>query len=512
MSVCFLEQSIVEAWYNPPLPEPAFTIKSDGSIDPSTAPIHRDGDVYTFTGNIVGYTVIVEKDDLILDGGGYILRGYGSKGNFSLKGYADPVGILVMHQFGVTVRNMNISGFTYGIKLTGWSTLASGNITLENNLVEDNYYGVYLSGSWFTLLRNNRMNNNVRNFYVYDHVSVHPPALDIYINDIDSSNTVDGKPIIYWVNERGRTVPSNAGYVALVNCTDMTVQNLDLANNGQGVVLVSTTNSLITKNHIIDTDWGVFAHNSSNIVITENNLEINDIGIEFHDSLNSSILSNNLTRNRSGASLVGSQSIYFSGNSVTSNTGKGLWLNGLRNSTLEQNTITENNEAGVSSLDSHNNSLVANTITSNGYQGIKLWEDSSENTISENLITNNSVGLQLTGTPNNNTIYHNNFVNNTNHITTDSNAIWDNGKEGNYWDNYSGPDSDQDGIGDTPYVIDENNQDNYPLMEPVDIELILEYPHWTPLLLLMLMLTVAVAIYITRRESFQMRSQEVETG
>jgi parallel beta-helix repeat protein len=494
LSVYFPDWNIVEAIFIP-LPEPAFTIKSDGSIVPSTAPIHRDGDVYTFTDNIVGYTVIVEKDDIILDGGGYTLKGYGSEGNFTLKGYADPAGILIMNQFGVTVRNMKISGFTYGIQLTGWSTLASGNITLENNLVEDNYYGVYLSGSWFTVLRNNSMNNNVRNFYVYDYVSVLPPSPNIYINDIDSSNTVDGNPIIYWLNEQGKTVPSDAGYVALINCTNMTVQNLDLAHNGQGIVLVSTTDSLINKNHVIDTDWGIFAHNSSNIFITENNLESNDIGIEFHDSSNSSILSNNLARNRSGAGLVGSQNIYFSGNNITRNTGNGLWLNGLSNSTVEQNAITESNEAGVSLLDSHNNSLIANTITSNGYYGIKLWEGSSENTICENLIANNRWGLQLTGTPNNNIIYHNDFVNNTNHVETDdSNGVWDNGEEGNYWDNYRGLDSDEDGIGDTPFYINENSIDHHPLMEPYIIP---EFPSWI-ILPLVLTVTIVVAIYKKR--------------
>ncbi len=42
--------------------------------------------------------------------------------------------------------------------------------------------------------------------------------------------------------------------------------------------------------------------------------------------------------------------------------------------------------------------------------------------------------------------------------------IWDNGTVGNFWSDYYGADNNGDGIGDTPYVIDENNQDNYPLM------------------------------------------------
>jgi hypothetical protein len=41
---------------------------------------------------------------------------------------------------------------------------------------------------------------------------------------------------------------------------------------------------------------------------------------------------------------------------------------------------------------------------------------------------------------------------------------WDNGAMGNYWSDYSGVDQNNDGIGDTPYVIDENNKDSYPLM------------------------------------------------
>ena len=497
--VCFPVCHIVEAnpFTNIPLPEPAFVIRSDGSIDPSSAPIHRDGDIYTFTDNIVGYTIIVEKDDIILDGGGYTLKGYGSEGNFSLKGYADPTGILIMQQNGVTVRNMKISGFSYGIKITNLFSLACTNNILENNLVTDNYYGVYMSGSWYTVLRNNSLNNNVRNFYVYDFVSVLPPASDIYVNDIDSSNTINGNPIIYWVNEQGKTVPSDAGYVALVNCTNMTVQNLDLAHNGQGIVLVSTIDSLITQNHVTDSDWGIFAHNCSSIAITENKLESNDFGIEFHDSSNSSILSNNLARNRSGVSLVGSQNIYFLGNNITRNMGNGMWLSGLRNSTVEQNIITESDEDGVSVYDSYNNTIVGNTITSSGYYGIKLWEGSSENIISENLIANNRWGLQLAGTPNNNIIYHNDFVNNTNHVETDdSNGIWDNGEEGNYWDDYAGVDNNSDGVGDTTYVIDENNQDNYPLMNQFIIP---EFPTW---IILPLFLIAALLVVVIRKKMF----------
>jgi hypothetical protein len=50
--------------------------------------------------------------------------------------------------------------------------------------------------------------------------------------------------------------------------------------------------------------------------------------------------------------------------------------------------------------------------------------------------------------------------------TNPNSSIWNNSCEGNYWSDYNGTDLDGDGIGDTPYIINSNNQDNYPLMHP----------------------------------------------
>ena len=91
-----------------------------------------------------------------------------------------------------------------------------------------------------------------------------------------------------------------------------------------------------------------------------------------------------------------------------------------------------------------------------------------------NNITNSGSGIALRFS-NYNTFSLNNFIDNTNHVSDShysqegedgiwvSVNFWDNDVVGNYWSNYAGVDSNGDGIGDTPYIMDEYNQDNFPL-------------------------------------------------
>ena len=76
--------------------------------------------------------------------------------------------------------------------------------------------------------------------------------------------------------------------------------------------------------------------------------------------------------------------------------------------------------------------------------------------------------------PLNLTVSHNSFYKNIRQLggclcQGQSNAsepihTWDDGREGNYWSDYNGTDVNSDGIGDTPYVFDVQNEDRYPLM------------------------------------------------
>ena len=60
-------------------------IMADGSISPSTAPIHLEGALYTLLGNISD-TIVVERSNIVIDGNGYTLEGNGAEDGFLLEG------------------------------------------------------------------------------------------------------------------------------------------------------------------------------------------------------------------------------------------------------------------------------------------------------------------------------------------------------------------------------------------------------------------------------------------
>jgi parallel beta-helix repeat protein len=405
----------------------AIYIRADGNVD-GIDKIQREGNVYTFTDNIY-CPIVVEKDDVLVDGAGYSLQGTGIGAGINLTG-----------RINVTVKNIEISNFFYGIYLN-----SSLNNNLSNNIIQANFYGIYLSASsnntivgcnitenessgvwlrcsssndinenritgngqdgiWLScssdnnrvsgnivianvygiriddysnnILRNNELIDNECNFGVFGSL------LPEFIQDIDESNTVNGKPVYYWVNRQDVAVPLDAGYVALVNCSGITVQNLNLSNNGQGLLLASTAESSITQNNITGNVHGIYMCGSAN------------------------------------------------------------------------NTVTGNN------------------ITKNLANGIYLYYSQ------------------------NNMFFHNNFIDNTNPVydVGEPSNSWDNGVEGNHWSNYeekypNSTELDSSGIWNTPYVLDGNNQDNYPLANAIP-----EFPSWT-ILPLLLVASFAAIIY-----------------
>ena len=80
---------------------------------------------------------------------------------------------------------------------------------------------------------------------------------------------------------------------------------------------------------------------------------------------------------------------------------------------------------------------------------------------------NNQKGLFFCCGGANNIAYNNCFIKNTDwHAQDDEDNTWDNGKIGNYWDDYTGPDANGDGVGDTSYQVNGGSSERFPLMQP----------------------------------------------
>lgn len=92
------------------------------------------------------------------------------------------------------------------------------------------------------------------------------------------------------------------------------------------------------------------------------------------------------------------------------------------------------------------------------------------NNIYGNNFYNNQKGIEITGRERSNNIYQNNFIGNQlNAFDPTENNFWydTNNMIGNYWDDYTGEDTDNNGIGDTPYYIPgDKTADMYPLINP----------------------------------------------
>jgi len=306
-------------------------------------------------------------------------------------------------------NNVVTANRVYGVHL--WDT---SNDTLTDNVVSNNYDGIIIESCSNAILRSNTASGNIWNF------GVGGVELSHFVHDIDASNKVEGKSIQFLVNRKDVVIDSSwdVGCLCLVNSTNVTVKDLTLTiGNWHGIKFAYTKDSRIENVTISRTSYAIdFSYSPNNTLI--NSVISNRMGIRLRDS---------------------------SGNAIINNSISNTWH-------------------AVSFFYSSNNTITNNYINNNGY-GIWLY-DSSDNKI-----------------------YHNNFVENTQHIYDSSIEcpeyplsinIWDDGypSGGNYWSDYAGADlcngpyqneTGSDGIGDSPYVIDADNRDNYPLMSP-----------WTP--------------------------------
>jgi len=336
---------------------------------------------------------------------------------------------------------VNISHFT--IKNSGSNQgnavvkVNSGNSIITDNIISDGEIGIFV--------------NNSDNNLIYDNI--------IESNDDDGIklNQSDNNDITY------NTVTDNANGMFLYSSSDNTIDNNAVQDNDvNGIFLNETSNNndIISNNFSGNTQSGIYLNDHCNYnIISTNQIHSNgDSGIRLENSSINTLNSNN---------------------PINSNTNYGIMIVGSSN-IVQSNVVKYNEEHGMFLFADDNNTISDNTISGNTHDGIRLY-NSTEDSIYGNEISGNSgYGAYLDFFTKSNQVCNNKFYDNTHNAYDKSigqNNSWNISKTsvtniiggpylgGNYWDGYTGLDSDKDGLGDSSYTIYGNNKDYLPLID-----------------------------------------------
>lgn len=238
------------------------------------------------------------------------------------------------------------------------------------------------------------------------------------------------------------------------------ISNFTIGWGAVGIDMQNSNGNRIINNIIKENTNGATGSIYTDTIYENNIVTANTYGLNF-GQLNGPSSINNTAKNNEiyGNTIAG---IYvsaangnntISGNNIHDN-GIGIILDHTQNNTVTNNTIKNNNLAGGYNYGIYLRNAIKNVIDSNMFQG-------------------NNVALHFINSSNGNKIFHNNFIGNPKDADGTSLNTWDNGypSGGNYWSGYlqkypHATEIDGSGIWNTPYVIDRDNVDNYPLIQP----------------------------------------------
>jgi parallel beta-helix repeat protein len=243
--------------------------------------------------------------------------------------YGNDCGLLLNGTSGCSVTHNLITDNRIGV-----SVYFSEFNTLEHNTVVSNQEnGIWLWYSGSNTLKENTISDNPYNFGTFGGQFSH------FANLIDTSNSVDGKPIQYLINVKDLSFDAQTeiGTLYLINSFNITVRDLVLKNNGNGLFCYNTTYSKIENVTVEDTNYGICLRNSMNNTVQDSYCHDNWVGIFLQDSKSNSVTNNLCVNSEKGISLYGSHSNKISGNSLENN------IYGIRLSSSHSNKIFHNN-------------------------------------------------------------------------------------------------------------------------------------------------------------------------
>lgn len=249
-------------------------IRPDGSVL-GTDKIQRNGDIYIVTDNI-NDPIIVEKNDITVDGAGCTVQGVG-----------EGTGLDLYNRNNVTVRNFRVAGFQTGIRLNfSTNNKVLGNIITSGDH-EPGFAGIYVYHSDQNNVANNTVLNNEHgillagsdeNFVEFNDVT-NNTNVGIYLFSSDYNNVTNNIAL------------NNKYGIRVVRCGDCSFCWNNITNSHDvGIFLnsrlLATSNFILLENDISNNDVGIWLWNSSGNTIYHNNFFNNVIQVSLHNSYN----------------------------------------------------------------------------------------------------------------------------------------------------------------------------------------------------------------------------------
>ena len=356
--------------------------------------------------------------------------------------------------------------------------------------------------------------------YIRTDGSIDPPIAELSSDDnitYSMTGNLDSSIVI----EKDNIVFDGAGYaiqgsgsgngIELLGRNNVTIENVEVRGFYQGIMIYNSSrdNNVFGVRALYNSHGGVWVDSSTNNNVAGNMVVGGFEGIALSGSGgNNSVVNNDVNGTEFyGVSLMSASNNLIKNNNVSDCGWRGIVLSfSSCNNVIVENNVTECRIGIEVSYSSNNNTVSNNCFSMNRIVGVvigflipesgKEWGGAADNRIIENNVTRNDLGIELIYSKNN-TIFHNNVEDNNNSVAIIGSYFntWDDGAIGNHWSDYNGTDANHDNIGDTPYVIDANNSDRYPLMPPYII------PEFSSFLttLLFAMTTLLVVIFYRRK-------------
>ncbi|RZN37028.1 MAG: hypothetical protein EFT35_07020 [Methanophagales archaeon ANME-1-THS] len=403
------------------------------------------------------------------------------------------------HVFHVKANYTTITGFMVtGTEVSDTEYSAGiyldqvNHCDISKNNVSSNFYGIYLSSSHENTISSNVASSN-KNYGIY---LLRSSSNTIFGNTAHSNNN----PGIHLYASNENIVAGNSAHsnrfsgISLYSSNGNTFSgNSADVNTIYGIYLSSSHSNTFSGNAATGNQYqGISLFSSNENTFSNNSAHAHSMsGIYLSRSNKNTFADNTASSNKnSGIDLSSSSENIISKNSVDSNSNYGIYLGAAHKNTISGNSVNANEIAGIYLEASSNNMISDNLALRNG-QGIYLYY-SSPNVIYGNNASNNHYGIYLDSstentiagnTANSNTYYgifleasgntiYNNYFDNTQNAWQWSSGTnsWNSSKTrepnilggpylgGNYWADYEGVDSDNDGLGDTlvPYTASGN--------------------------------------------------------